>query len=131
MDNQPTLSETEREREEMRQLRTTLKADIQVGEDFKKLSAMPEFDRVFKKLYYDNGRRYLWENINHIEEELMKKARDEVELLRGEKNLKGLKRQVDARLVFKSFCDTVEHDHETAIESLSELDELERAEGIA
>ena len=132
MGNQPTddrtAEELKAEREELKAITKALKDDIKLGEDFAVLSQMPEFNRVFKKLYYDDGRKFLWENINHIEEEIMKKARDEAELERGKKNLVGLRRQVDARLVFKSFCDTIEFDYENAKANLEELAEQAKAE---
>lgn len=129
MSNQPkddrTFAERAEEREQIKAEKLAHKENIKVGAAYEKLAAMPEFETVFKTLFYENGRKWLWENINHIEEELMKKARDQVELDRGEKNLKSLKRQVDGRLVFKSFCDTIVHDHNESLISLQELDDME------
>ena len=77
---------------------------------------MPEFEEVFDELYVTTGKKFLWDNVIHVEEELMMKRRDDAELERGQKVLKGLKRQIDARLVFDGFINAIELDYANALE---------------
>jgi len=120
----PTPEELETQRQEQLSIKqeiATAREDIKLGEDLAVLRAMPQFKRVFDSLYYDNGRRFLWENINHAEEELMVGKRPEAELIKGTKLIKKLRREVDGRIVFKTFQNTIEKDHKDGIANLKEL----------
>lgn len=110
------------ELEYQRQVTEQLNNDIRLGKDLAKLRKLPEFKRVFDQLFITNGKKFLWENIIHIEEEQMMKRREKAELDRGVKTLAGLKRQVDARLVFEAFLNTIEYDYENAVEAQSEIE---------
>ncbi len=124
----PTPEELETQRLEDLQIQEEIremKENVILGKKLAKLRAMPEFKEVFDLLFYDKGRRFLWENINHAEEELLMNRRPTAELERGKKLIAGLKRQVDGRLVFKSFLDTIEFDHDNAVQALAEDEEGE------
>ena len=90
MDNQD-MTEEEFDKEQARQIRERLNEDIRIGKALAKLRKMPEFKEVFDELNVTTGKKFLWENVIHVEEELMKKHREETELERGKKVLKGLK----------------------------------------
>jgi len=121
MDNQPTTEQLEAQ--ELERVISTLQSDIELGKDLKSLRKRPEFQRVFDALFIRDGKTFLWDNITHLEEEVMiaRKENDEVE--RAKDMIRRLKRQVDGRLVFESFIDTIEHDAENAAEALLEMNE--------
>ena len=121
MDNQPTTEQLEAQ--ELERVISTLQSDIELGKDLKSLRKRPEFQRVFDALFISDGKTFLWDNITHLEEEVMiaRKENDEVE--RAKDMISRLKRQVDGRLVFESYIDTIEHDAENAVEALLEMNE--------
>ena len=121
MDNQPTTEQLEAQ--ELERVISTLQSDIELGKDLKSLRKRPEFQRVFDALFISDGKTFLWDNITHLEEEVMiaRKENDEVE--RAKDMIRRLKRQVDGRLVFESYIDTIEHDAENAAEALLEMNE--------
>ncbi len=121
MDNQPTTEQLEAQ--DLERVIRTLQSDIDLGKDLRSLRKRPEFQRVFDTLFIDDGKTFLWDNITHLEEEVMiaRKENDEVE--RAKDMISRLKRQVDGRLVFSSFIDTIEHDAENAAEALLEMNE--------
>ena len=121
MDNQPTTEQLEAQ--ELERVISTLQSDIELGKDLKSLRKRPEFQRVFDALFIRDGKTFLWDNITHLEEEVMiaRKENDEVE--RAKDMIRRLKRQVDGRLVFESYIDTIEHDAENAAEALLEMNE--------
>lgn len=121
MDNQPTTEQLEAQ--ELERVISTLQSDIELGKDLRSLRKRPEFQRVFDTLFIRDGKTFLWDNITHLEEEVMiaRKENDEVE--RAKDMIRRLKRQVDGRLVFESYIDTIEHDAENAAEALLEMNE--------
>jgi len=121
MDNQPTTEQLEAQ--DLERVISTLQSDIELGKDLKSLRKRPEFQRVFDALFIRDGKTFLWDNITHLEEEVMiaRKENDEVE--RAKDMIRRLKRQVDGRLVFESYIDTIEHDAENAAEALLEMNE--------
>ncbi len=121
MDNQPTTEQLEAQ--DLERVISTLQSDIDLGKDLRSLRKRPEFQRVFDALFIDDGKTFLWDNITHLEEEVMiaRKENDEVE--RAKDMIRRLKRQVDGRLVFESYIDTIEHDAENAAEALLEMNE--------
>ncbi len=121
MDNQPTTEQLEAQ--DLERVIRTLQSDIDLGKDLRSLRKRPEFQRVFDTLFISDGKTFLWDNITHLEEEVMiaRKENDEVE--RAKDMISRLKRQVDGRLVFSSFVDTIEHDAENAAEALLEMNE--------
>ncbi len=120
----PTPEELETQRQEQLSIKqeiATAKENVKLGKELAELRAMPQFKNIFDKLFVDDGRRFLWENINHAEEQLMISKRPDTELARGEKMIRQLKREVDGRLVFDTFLNTIERDYADGVEALEEL----------
>lgn len=107
---QEELTTEQLEKQEEKEIREKLNAEIQRGIDMERLKNNPAFKSIFLELFLAQGKSILWENIKHLTEgQMIGKGSD--------KNLQvieELKRQVHVRLDLEGFINAVENDAATA-----------------
>lgn len=105
----------------------THKEEVQLGEDMLILQKSPQFQRLFEKLFLEDGTKYLWENIQHFEEVLMD-DRLSTDKEKIERSIRKMREQVAARRVLRSFIDTVLDDMEIGRDALTDLYNIDEKE---
>jgi len=112
------LTTEQLEAREEKNIRENARLSIQLGKDLAKLRKMPEFKRVFDETFLETGKKILWENVQHLSEEQMKGRGND----RNVEMIDLLSKQIEARVHYQGFLDTIEHDFEMATEAIQELE---------
>jgi len=113
------LTTEQMEAREEKQIREDARHSIQLGKDLEKLRKSPEFKRVFDETFVTLGKKVLWENTQHLSEEQMKGRGSD----RNVETIGLINKQIEARVHYEGFLDTIEHDFEMATEAIQELEQ--------
>ena len=90
--------------------------NIELGNHLKRLVKNPDFKKLINGVFISDGKKYLWENIIALEEqELKDKGTTRTE------NISRMKIEVQARLIFERFIDSVKNDADMAIDQLEQI----------
>ncbi len=100
----------QQEREEAIAIQEKIDYDIRIGKILARLRTNPDFKELIEKIFIEQGKKILWENVVHLTEvQLTDRGND--------KNLEiieAIKGQVKSRLDFEGFMDTIEYDADAA-----------------
>lgn len=90
--------------------------NIELGNHLKRLSKNPDFKKLISGVFISDGKKYLWENIMAMEEqELKDKGTTRTE------NIGRMKIEIQARLIFDRFLDSVKNDADMAVDQLEQI----------
>lgn len=90
--------------------------NIELGNHLKRLSKNPDFKKLISGVFISDGKKYLWENIITLEEqELKDKGTTRTE------NIGRMKIEIQARLIFDRFLDSVKNDADMAVDQLEQI----------
>ena len=109
---------TEEQITEIKEMRIQLQHAVKLGKSLQKLRVNPDFKDLIEVVFLGDGLDILWQNIRNLRQEELKGRGSE----RNLNILEMLDSQVKSRLDFQGFMDTIENDHENAIEELLEMD---------
>lgn len=90
--------------------------NIELGNHLKRLTKNPDFKKLISGVFISDGKKYLWENIVVMEEqELKDKGTTRTE------NIGRMKIEIQARLIFERFIDSVKNDADMAVDQLEQI----------
>jgi hypothetical protein len=92
--------------------------NIELGKSLERLKKNRDFKKIIDKIFFEDGKKALWANIQAYEEaEMLNKGSVKVE------NIDAFKGELEARLRFERFLTHVSNEAESAVVGLEELTE--------